>query len=529
VLAACGGSDSTPALGGGASAGADSASGGASSLTVNLNTPPASLDPANVCNTADAISANFYSRLVQFGSKPADDGTTQVDQSKLEPDLARSWKLSEDGLTYVFKLRADARFASGKPVDAAAVKYTFERLRKLNLCSTYGIETSDTGDVLAVEAPDPQTVRIRLKKPNPALLKSWATASLGIVDPSAVRAHGGIQAGKPNEYLATHSAGSGPYVVASYEPNQKLVMEANPDYYGPAPKTSRIVVNFVTSDSTLQLQARNGSADITYGMAKLGAKQLQSDSSVKVVPYKSINTEQVVLNWAKPPLDDEQFRAALATAVPYQALVDRVAQGFAAPFDGPILPTMQYFDSELGSAHAYDVDRAKQLIAASGVKAPVSLSLNIPQGNAVEEQLATILQDAWKPLGVDVAIHKLDQAAYTDALFGNKAQASIRRDGPVVNDPDYYLGYDLQCAQPGTENTGNICIRAADAQLEKARRSLDESTRQQAYSEVVRLWKAQSPKIFLFLDEDVVVLNKAVTSFEFDPTLGTFASVAKGS
>jgi len=527
VLAACGGSDSTPAPGGGSTVGASSA-GASSSITVNINTPPSSLDPGNLCNTADGISGNFYSRLVQFGSKAAADGTTQVDQTKLQPDLASSWKLSADGRTYTFKLRPDARFASGAPVDADAVKFTFDRLRKLNLCSTYAVETSDTGDVLAVEAVDPHTVRIRLKRPNPALLKSWATAAVGIVDPAAVRAHGGVQAGKPNAYLATHSAGSGPYVVASYEPNQRLVLQANPRYYGPAPKTPKVVVNFVTSDSTLQLQARNGSSDVTYGMAKLGAKQLQSDSSVKVVPYKSVNTEQVVLNWAKPPLQNEQVRAALAAAVPYQALVDKVEQGFAVAFDGPILPTMPYFDRALGAPHRYDVAEAKRLIAASGVKAPIALTLNIPQGNSVEEQLATVLQDAWKPLGVQVSIRKLDEAAYTDALFSNKAQASIRRDGPIVDDPDYYLGYDLQCAQQGTENTGNICIKAADAQLERARRSLDQSTRQQAYSQVVRLWKAQSPKIFLFLDEDVVVLSKGVTSFEFDPALGTFASVAKG-
>ena len=427
----------------------------AESMTVNYNVPAATLDPANLCNTADGVVRNFYSSLVMFGTESGAGGTLQTDQETIEPDLAESWDVSEGGTVYTFKIRPGVTFASGESADAHAVEYSWNRAQKMGLCSAFGIETADVGNVKSFGARDKSTFVVELVKPNPSLIKSWGTAGLAIVDPSVVEEHGGITPGEPNEYLASHTAGTGPYRVTEYEPNQRLVMEANPDYYGEPPLTEEITLNFVTSDSTLLLQARNGAADVTLGLSKVGVDSLQDDPNVLVETYRSTNTEQVILNWDVPPLDNRDVRAALATAVPYDDIVTTAARGLAEPFTGPILPTMPGFVDELGGAHPYSIEDAEALIAESGVRTPIHFTLDIPQGVSVQEQLATVLQDAWQQIGVEVDIRKLDQAAYTDALFGNKADASIRHDGPFVNDPDYYLGYDMQCAQAGTENTGN--------------------------------------------------------------------------
>lgn len=526
ALAGCSGDDGGSAGDAPASATASGDAEPARSMAVNYNISPATLDPGNLCNTADGIVRNLYSSLVKFGTKEGPHGTLQTDQDKIEPDLAESWEVSDDGTVYTFHIRPGVTFASGEPADARAVEFSWKRVRKMGLCSAFGIETADGGNVKSFGARDASTFVVEMKEPNPALIKSWATATMSIVDPSVVKANGGVTPGEPNEYLATHAAGTGPYRVAEYRPNQRLTMEANPDYYGDPPLTERITVNFVTDDSTLLLQARDGTADVTLGLPKVGVESLQDDPGVTVATYRSTNTEQVVLNWDHPPFDDRDVREALGTSVPYEDLVETVARGLAQPFTGPILPTMPGFVEELGGPHVYDLERARELIERSGVELPIRFTLNIPQGNSVQEQLATILQDAWREIDVEMKIRKLDQAAYTAALFGNEAAASIRHDGPFVNDPDYYLGYDMQCAQPGTENTGNICIPKADEALERARRALDEEERLAAYREVIEHWQPEEPKIFLYLDEEAAVLSQRVTDYAYDPALGQFALMA---
>ena len=500
----------------------------AKAMTVNMLTPPHSLDPGDQCNLADGIASNFYSNLVKFGKKKAPNGTLQTDQTKFEPDLAESWDVSKDGKVYTFHLRRNARFSNGDKVDADAVVYTFNRVVDMGVCSSYGVETSDSGVVKSIEAIDPETVRITLKHPNKSLLKSWATPSLGIVNPKTVDANGGVQKGKPNEYLATNVVGSGPYVLDSYVPNEKLVMTANPDYFGEKPKTERVEVNFVSSPTTLQLQARNGTADITYGLAKQLVDSLKSDDN-KVLSYTGTGTEQVVMNWKKPPFDNPKFREALLAAIPYDQLVDKVAYGFGSTFYGPILPSMPYYDEAGSKAIATDLEKAKQLLKESGVKTPVTVTLTSDAGNSVHSQLATVLKDAWGQLGVDVKVDELDQATYTDALFGNKGQAIIRRDGPFVNDPSYYLGYDMSCKVGGNPNPGNICIPEADKLQLEATTALDEDVRKRDFADVTKLWREQFPKAFLYLDEDVVVTSPDVSDFQFDVGFGALGEAAKQS
>jgi peptide/nickel transport system substrate-binding protein len=499
-----------------------SATAGKSAMIINMVRTPHSLDPANQCDAADPLAGNLYSRLVQFGTKPGPDGTLESDQTKLEPDLARSWDVSHDGRTYTFHLRSGAKFGSGRPVDAEAVVYNFDRVQKMGVCSAFAVSTADNGNVRSVRALDPTTVEIKLRRPNSSLIRSWATPSLGIVDPSVVEAHGGVVAGKPNEYLATHDAGSGPFIIKRYQPNQSLVLVSNPTYYGPKPKTTQLTVNFVSADSTLQLQASNGTADVTIGLSKQGYNSLRSNSKVRRVAYTARTTEQVVLNWDKAPFDQVLVRRAVATAVPYDALISKVTFGLGKAFYGPILPGMPFYNAPLSQPLATDVAKAKDLIQQSGVKTPIRVTLVIDQGNQIHEQLATLLQDTWNQIGLKVSIRKLDQAAYTDTLFGNKAQATLRTDFPFVDDPDYYLGYDLQC-QKGAENTGHICVPSIDRALLRARRALSDGDKQHAYDEVTRLWRDNAPKVFLYLEQDTVVLSRRVGSFTFDPTLSSFA------
>jgi peptide/nickel transport system substrate-binding protein len=515
-VAACGGSyNGSNGSNGSGGTGGGSAQGSDSPLKVNIAVAPGTLDPASGCGNNDlAIIANLYSRLTQYGSKPGPDGTTQVDPGKIEPYAAESWDVSSDAKTYTFKLRAGMKFPSGKPVDAEAVKYSFERTLKMNGCGGYFLHDGllDPPLISSIEAKDPTTVVFHLSQADPNALQAWAQPAASIVDPSVVEANGGVKKDSVNQYMASHAAGAGPFLLETYEPNKSALLTANPDYVGPdKPASKTIRINFINSDPTLLLQAKSGDADITIGLSKQSAKSLENADGVRVIANDTPMSEQIGLPNTKPPFNNKTFREALSYALPYQQIVDKAAFGYGRLFSGPLQPVFPEFNPTLGAPPKYDPAKAKQLVEQSGVKTPVTVQMVVQEGNSADQQIATIAQGEWRKLGVNVKIRNLPAAEYITGVQGHKYQSYVRLDGPGVIDPGYYLGYDMQCKIPF--NLSEICIPAADKLAAQARNETDDAKRKQLYDEISKLWLADSPKIQVYADKHVAVLSDRVKAY----------------
>src|SRR5581483_10077468 len=266
--------------------------------------------------------SSLYVTLVQYKAKPvpgAGAGITQEDTTGFAPYLAKSWKITNGGKTYTFTLRSGAKFPDGKPMDANAVKYTYQRLLTMGGCGAYFMSAGQGDPIIkAIQAPNPTTLVIQLTRPEALLLHTLTQPNLGIVEPSLVEANGGVQKGKPNQWLASHYAGGGPYVLESYDPSRQAVFAANPSFFGSKPLESKVIVNFITSDPTLLLQARSGNANITVGLTKKSVASLRSQSCCRVVSVSAPLWQLIGLPNEFPPFDNVKFREALTYAVPYQ-------------------------------------------------------------------------------------------------------------------------------------------------------------------------------------------------------------------
>jgi peptide/nickel transport system substrate-binding protein len=498
----------------------DGASGASSSaFVINMPVGPATLDPAEECGFTDfTVTGAVYARLTQYGSRPGPNGTTQVDPGRIVPYLATSWDITKGGLVYTFHLRSGVTFPSGKPVDANAVKYSFKRATTMAGCGGYfiydGIYTPPL--IKNIEALDPLTLRITLNQPDGNVLQDWAQPAASIVDASVVNAHGGVQKGKVNTWMSGHVAGVGPYTLQSYEPNKQAVLVATPGFFK-QPKAKKVIVNFISSDPTLVLQARNGSADVTLGLSKQSAHSLASNSSLKVIANDTATAEQIGLSNVKPPFDNATFREGLTYAVPYQQILQKVAFGYGTLYYGAYPAAMPEFRADLERPRSFDLDKAKALVVQSGVQTPVDVTMDIQAGNAIDEQVATIVQSIWQQLGVQVAINKLSPSDYINKLEQGKSQSYIRLDGPGVIEAGYFLGYDLKCGIGF--NLSAICIKQADTLLAKGRRTFDKEKRQQIWNQINTLWKADSPKIPVYGDKYVAVVNKRVGHYFYSHEL----------
>jgi peptide/nickel transport system substrate-binding protein len=482
-------------------------------LVVNIAQAPATLDPAWGCGLYDiGFIQNFYVKLTQYGSKPGPAGTRQFDPGNIRPYFARTIKISPDGKTYTFTLPAGVRFPSGTPVDASAVKFSLERSIKMGGCGGYfiydGIYTPPL--VRSITAVNPTTLVIRLNQANGNFLQDLAQPAASIVDPSVVNANGGVKKGV-NEYMASHVAGSGPFLLESYEPNKRAVLRANPDFFGPKPRSEQIIVNFINSDPTLLLQARSGTADVTLGMTKTSARSLVNHACCKVVAHRATFWETIGTPWKQPPWDNPKVREAVTYAVPYRDICTKVAFGWCELYYGPYAPAMPEFNKAISKPRPFDMAKAKALIAESGLQTPVTVEMNIPEGNQIEEQIATIVQGTWRELGLNVRINKLSATDYINSLEQHKAQSFIRIDGPGVIEAGYLLGYDAKCGI--SFNLSDICIPQLDRLLDQARKSPSASKRKQLFDQIARIWVQNSPRIQVYADSFVTVLSKRVKSY----------------
>ncbi len=327
VAAACGGSSDSGSSGGGGLS--DSVVVGTTDSLQN------SFDPAEAYDLFGAnVAFNTAQTLVTYAPNATDPSPLLA--SKL-PDV------SADGLTYTFELRPEVKFHDGTPLDSAAVKFSLERARD------FGAKDAEAAGFLlsgitAIDTPSPTTVVIHLGKANVTFLARLAYTVASIVSPTAYKDNVLTGTETPPEVLTKYKTdtvvGTGPYRMASYKEKESITLEANPDYWGEAPKTERVLIRLFDKSSALKLALQNREIDMAY--RSLQPDELNSfrdQSGFKVIEGEGPGIRYLVFNVAKPPFDNVNLRKAVAAAVDRKPVVDEVLKGTGKPLDSMIPPT----------------------------------------------------------------------------------------------------------------------------------------------------------------------------------------------
>jgi peptide/nickel transport system substrate-binding protein len=527
ALAACGSSSSSSSSSssGGLSKAATNAG---ATLIVNNSVPVATLDPNFTTNDQDpGFDGAMYSTLTQVERVPAKlAGATEQNLSvtAVKPYLAQSYAYSEGGRTLTFHLRPGLKFPSGDPVDSHAVVWSLNRVIKAAAGGYSVLEETDYTPPLikSITAPDALTVVLHYKRPAPNQLQVLSAPTAGsIYDPKLVEEHGGQKGTAPNSWLASHDAGYGPYLLKSYQPNHQMVLEANPNFFE-APKSKKIILNFIPDNETLLLQAQSGAADITLGLTNQAARSLVGNSCCTVASFKSRQAETLNFpeNISKPWLNNNQpyfknqaFRQALSYAFPYEGVLQRVAYGYGKLYFGEWMPSYSWYDPKIGAPRPYDLNKAKQLLASSGVKTPVSFPIYVGQGDNVGKEIATAAAGSWQQLGVNAKVQVVSPSAFLEAVYTNHAGPTVFLDGPQVVAPDYHWAYDLQCPPNNQFNDTNVCLPAADKLMKQVSFTSQEPQRQELLNKADEMYIEATPRIWVYDGELVAVLGKNVTGY----------------
>lgn len=479
---------------------------GTQQISRAITSEPGSLDPQGVVGSGQNVLLPYLFDTLVY---------RDIDNS-YQPYLAEKWDTAPDGKQLTFTLRENVKFHDGTPLDAEAVKFTFDRLIEQGQKS---VLASAVSVIDTIEVVDPRTIRFHFKEPSSTFIGSLSLPYAGIVSPSAVQAEGEAFGQKP--------VGTGAFMFEKWEPGVAITLVKNPDYaWGPstvknqgAPALDRLVFKIIP-DAAQQVAAfQAGEIDMIFINQPSHLKTLQSDPNAEVVDTTLNSIVYLGFNVKKPPFDDVRVRQALSHAVNKQEIVDIALGGIGQPIFAPIAPTLPGYDASLKSYElGFDLDKAKSLLAEAGFEQAADGSWT-KDGQALtfailtstrppNQAIATVLQSQMKALGITVEINTLDSTAAQEAATqGNYDVMLWRYDW---NDADVLRIY-LSSSRIGRTNRNFYSNPEVDQLLEQAAHEMDEAARNQLYSQAQQLILQDAVWQPLYTPKDYMAIRKDVT------------------
>lgn len=414
VLTNCGGQPTTTTT-----EGASPAASEQTALVFGLGGQPANMEPGNITdNNSIYVHDQVYDRLLNFK-----EGTTEP-----IPGLATEWSASDDGTTWTFKLRDDVTFHDGTPFNAEAVKVNVERWwdpesplgfrdagRGYEIWpGLFGGFKGDEASILqAVNAVDDTTVEFVLSQPFAAFPAAIGSGYFGIASPTAIE-----QAGADYGTPGSVAVGTGPYTLEEWISGDRIILQANPDYWDGAPAQEQIVVRFITDPSARLAELRAGSIDFTVELAPDQLQEIESDPNIEPVFRESFNVGYFALNTSYEPLAKLEVRQAIASALNREEIVKAFWGDTAVTAKHFLPPSMDQFTYKEFPGYEYNPEKAKELMAKAGYPDGFPLELwympvsrpYYPTPKPIAEAFAADLSE----LGIQVTFKTKDWAAYID-------------------------------------------------------------------------------------------------------------------
>ncbi|MDF1610413.1 ABC transporter substrate-binding protein [Hoeflea sp. YIM 152468] len=363
-------------------------------VTIGMQLEPPNLDPTGGAAAAidEVVYANVFEGLTRFGA----DGS-------ILPALAHSWEISEDGLTYTFKLHQGVKFHDGSDFDAEDVKFSLDRARA---DESTNAQKALFADIASVEVVDPATVKVTLSKPNGSFLFNMAWGDAVIVAPETAADN----AAKP--------VGTGPFVFAEWVKGDRVDLTRNPDYWGDAVKLDHVTFKFISDPTAAFAAMMAGDIDAYPAFpAPENLVQFEADSRFLVINGSSEGETILAMNNKKPPLDNILVRQAIAHAIDRQAIIDGAMFGYGTPIGTHFAPhNPAYVDLTAQSAH--DPEQSRALLAEAGVS-DLTLSLKLPPPSYARRG-GEIVAAQLREVGINVDITNVEWAQWLEDVFKAK-------------------------------------------------------------------------------------------------------------
>jgi peptide/nickel transport system substrate-binding protein len=460
-------------------------------LVVAAQATPNGLDwEYNYAPADHQIRRAVYSKLLSLKFEQNAEGLLlPVLQPKpqLEGQLAESWEVSNGGRTITFKLKRGIMSPFGNELTSEDLRWTWTRSWALKSSGVFY-----AGTVLGVEdfegatkVIDKYTWSFTTPKRNALLEVIWINNDLDVFDSTEARKHVTSDDPWAKNWLASHSAGYGPYHVSEFSSGQQVVLEPNPNWGAPEPYFTKIVYRQVSQPANQLALVQGGQADIAEFLpAQFVNTAKQNKAAFKVWTTPGNQLFQIFFNWQHKPFDNRTIRKALLYATPADTIRESVFLGLADPLKSVMPTTYPGYDPRWYD-YPYDVEKAKALLAEAGVDS-LSFTLTIPATDPVQVNSAIILKDGMAKAGMTVDIKQVSMAVYSQARNDGSLQAFFFPTFPIIPDAGYSLPLLYSCSA-FTFTANGYCNPEYDKLVRKANTLEDQEERQKLFSEAQRI------------------------------------------
>jgi peptide/nickel transport system substrate-binding protein len=474
----------------------------AQEITVRLPVDLTFIDPAFLTTPIDTtIAANIYSGLLKMNQKTMEP----------EPDLAKSWEVSPDGLTYTFHLRDNVTWHKGYgKFTAKDVKYSIERILDPKTKSRL---REDYSSVKGVEVVDDYTVKILMKNPDMGFVRNALLFRGGyLVNQKAIETLGDNYKNAP--------VGTGPFVFDHWEPSLKVVLKANKEYFLGAPKLETVNFLVVKEDNVAVLGLEKGELDVAIATNFSALDNVKASPEVKANRLKYAVEPDLVsvflnMNNCRKPFDDIRVRQAIHHAINKDDMIAVAYEGQAKPSKS-VLPE-QFFGYN-GNVKTYDFnpEMSKKLLAEAGYPNGFDTTFIYYSGLSPWDQIAPIMQEELRNVGIRVKLNVIDRAAIEELRRKGDHELMFATVGRPP-DPDGFLTQLFY--GPATPFPAFPCYKNAevDKLIVAARSETDPEKRKQEYEKVQAQIAEDTPVVPIVVRQNVVAWGANVKGYVFNP------------
>ena len=391
-------------------------------LRVGVVLEPPVLDPT--ANAAEAVDIVVYQNVFE--------GLTRIDQNgAVQPGLAESWTISDDSLTYTFKLHDGVTFHDGTTFDAEDVKFTFDRILSADSVNAHKEFYEPIESVTVI---DPLTVELKLSRVIGNFLFDIGRGDAVIVAPESAANN------------ATTPIGTGPFAFVQWDKGSRVILEAYGPYWGEPVHLTKATYVFIGDSATMTNALLAGDIDGVNNFATEALAVFEGNPQFNILVGTTEGETILSTNNRKAPFDNLKVRQAMAHAIDRQAIIDGVTNGYGTPIGAPFAPHNAYY-VDLTDTYPLDRDAAKALLAEAGYPDGFSATLKLPPvpyarlgGQIIASQFAEV--------GIKLELINVEWAQWLEDVYSNHdfdltivSHVEPFDIGNYAN-PDYYFGYD---------------------------------------------------------------------------------------
>lgn len=445
-------------------------------LRIGRPVDSAGLDPQGPAGRDEQlVQAQIYDSLVFLDNN-----------SNALPALATSWEVSDDGLSWTFHLREDVKFHNGEPFNAEAVRFTLDRFTGKEPGRDKAVYYTQLQQIDHTEVVDEFTVRIILTQPFAPILRNLGHHAAGMLPPQYTREKG--------EDFTTAPVGTGPFKFVSWNRDDEIVLERNPDYWRSGePKLDRVIFKVIPEGSARVAALQTGQVDFIDNVPLEVISQIESDPNLAMVErIPSLRNVFVSMNVSEEPFTDIRVREALVHAVNIEELVSSLMGDAALPARPTFAPGVWGVDPDL-PAYGYDPEKSKQLLEEAGWELgpdgirvkdgkPLAVTLNTTKGRYIkDEEMSLFIAESLREVGFDAKVEVVEAQLHFQTITNRAYPFYVLGAGISTGDIDF--GISIVFLSDASYNGQNLNNPEIDDLILQARAEPDQDKRLALYKE----------------------------------------------